>query len=121
MHELSIAMSMIDVASQEVARHGYARVAALHLKLGSLSGVDRNALEFSYQIACEGTPLSGSRLIIETVPVVVHCSRCMADKKIDSIQTLQCPDCGELSCGIAQGRELQVVALEFEEVEEFST
>ena len=83
MHELSIALSMIELASEEVDRRGGGRVTALHLKLGSLSGVVKEALTFSYEIACQGTPLEGSQLVIEEV----------------------------------QGRELQVVALELEEVE----
>jgi len=65
MHELSIALSMIDMASEEVARHGGGRVTALHLKLGHLSGVVKEALTFSYEIACQETPLEGSQLIIE--------------------------------------------------------
>lgn len=65
MHELSIALSMIDMASEEVIRHGGARVTALHLKIGALSGVVKEALTFSYEIACQGTALEGSQLIIE--------------------------------------------------------
>ena len=65
MHELSIALSMIDMASEEVLRHGGGRVTALHLKLGQLSGVVKEALTFSYEIACQGTALEGSQLIIE--------------------------------------------------------
>jgi len=48
MHELSIALSMIEMAHEEVVRRGGCRVTALHLKLGPLSGVVREALEFSY-------------------------------------------------------------------------
>ena len=65
LHELSIAMSMIDIASEEAARHVGARVTALHLKLGALSGVVKEALNFSYEIACQGTALEGSQLVIE--------------------------------------------------------
>ena len=53
------------MASEEVVRHGGGRVIALHLKLGHLSGVVKEALTFSYEIACQGTALEGSKLIIE--------------------------------------------------------
>ncbi len=65
MHELSIALSMIEMASEEVVRHGGKRVTALHLKLGQISGVVKEALTFSWEIACQGTALEGSQLIIE--------------------------------------------------------
>lgn len=65
MHELSIALSIIELAEEEVERQGEVRVDAVHLKLGRLSGVAREALQSCYDLACEGTTLAGSRLIIE--------------------------------------------------------
>jgi hydrogenase nickel incorporation protein HypA/HybF len=115
MHELSVAMSMIEMASEEVERRGGGRVTDLYLKLGPLSGVVKEALEFSYQIACQGTALEGSQLIVEDVPVTIYCSRCRTDQFVESIQSLRCPDCGELSNDVRQGRDLEVVALELEE------
>ncbi len=58
MHELSIAMSIVEMAEEEAERHG-GRVAAVHLKLGKLSGVVKEALLSSYEMACEDTPLAG--------------------------------------------------------------
>ena len=84
MHELSIAMSIIEGASQEALRQGGAQVHAVHLKLGPLSGVVKDALLFSYGLACEGTPLEGSQLVIEEVTVVVYCANCKREKTLDS-------------------------------------
>ena len=61
MHELSIAMSIVDMASEEAERHGSPRVDAVHLRLGRLSGVVAEALLASYDLACEQTALEGSR------------------------------------------------------------
>ncbi|HET6977173.1 MAG TPA: hydrogenase maturation nickel metallochaperone HypA [Pyrinomonadaceae bacterium] len=115
MHELSIAMSMIEMAHEEIDRRGGGRVTALHLKLGPLSGVVKEALEFSYEIACQGTALDGSQLIVEDVPVMIHCSNCRQEQIVESIQSLRCPDCGLPSNDVRQGRDLEVVALELEE------
>ena len=65
MHELSIALDLVDVAQEELARHGGERIRAVHIELGPLAGVAREALMFSFGIACEGTAAEGSRLIIE--------------------------------------------------------
>ncbi len=67
MHELSIAMSIADAAAEEAERHAGARVCAVHLRLGGLSGVVKDALLFSWEASSEGTPLSGARLVIEEV------------------------------------------------------
>jgi hydrogenase nickel incorporation protein HypA/HybF len=111
MHELSIALSIIEGAEEEAARHG-GQVIAVHLRLGQLSGVVKDALLFAYGIACEATPLAGSRLLIEEAPVVVFCSQCAAERTLASIQTLCCPVCGALTPDVVQGRELELIALE---------
>jgi hydrogenase nickel incorporation protein HypA/HybF len=117
MHELSIALGIIEVVGEEMLKHGDARVSAVHLKLGALSGVDKDALLFSFDVASEGTPIQGARLDIREVPVVIFCSKCGEEREIESIQNLVCSVCGELSANACRGRELQVVALELEEVE----
>ena len=115
MHELSIAMSMIEMASEEAARRGSVQVCAIHLKLGPLSGVSREALLFSYELACEGTPLEGSRLVIEDVPVVVFCPDCAEERHLASIQRFFCPVCAAPTSHVVRGKELEVVALEIEQ------
>jgi hydrogenase nickel incorporation protein HypA/HybF len=121
MHELSIALSMIEMAKEQSARRGDARVIALHLKLGPLSGVVKEALTFSFEIACQGTVLEEAKLIIEEVPVAIHCPACGEDRVTTSIQDLRCPECGDSSAEVVKGRDLEVVALELEEVEELVT
>jgi hydrogenase nickel incorporation protein HypA/HybF len=51
MHELSIAMSIVDAAVEESQRRNL-KVSAVHLRLGALSGVVKDALLFSYEVAC---------------------------------------------------------------------
>jgi hydrogenase nickel incorporation protein HypA/HybF len=114
MHELSIAMSMVEMATAEAARQNAARVYALHLKLGQLSGVVKEALLFSWQVACEGSPLAGSQLLIEEVPVIVRCPECQLNRVLPSIQMFRCPVCGAPTPEILCGRELEVVALEIQ-------
>jgi Zn finger protein HypA/HybF involved in hydrogenase expression len=65
MHELTIAVNIVELAEEEMMRHGGERVRAVHLQLGPLSGVAREALLFSYGLACEGTAAEGSSLVIE--------------------------------------------------------
>ena len=113
MHELSIALSILDLAGEEASRRG-ARVVAVHLKLGPLSGVVKEALESAYALAREGTPMASAALVIEEVPLVVHCPICAADRTLDAVQPLCCSACGAATNDIVSGRELEVSALEIE-------
>ena len=114
MHELSIAMSIVAMATEEVERHGAEQVNAVHLRLGTLSGVVKDALLFSYEMACQDTPLAGSRLVIEDVPIVVYCPACRKREELLSMQSFVCPGCATPTPEVLQGRELQVTALEIQ-------
>jgi hydrogenase nickel incorporation protein HypA/HybF len=112
MHELSIAMSIVDMAIEEAEMRGATRVEAVHLKLGVLSGVVARALLASYDLACDATPLEGSRLVIEDVPIVIFCASCQQEREVSSIQSFSCAACGRSGADVVRGREIEVVALE---------
>ena len=112
MHELSIAMSIVDLACEEAESRGAQGVDVVHVRLGPLSGVVKEALLFSYEIACQETPLEGSKLRIEEVHIVVNCPACQERRHVQSVQSLCCVECGTPTPEIVQGRELMVTALE---------
>jgi hydrogenase nickel incorporation protein HypA/HybF len=114
MHELSIAMSILDVAAEEAGRQGDARVTQIHLKLGPLSGVDRAALLSAYELARSGGPLEEAELVIQQVPVVVDCPVCETSRPAISEQDIRCAECGAPGEKIVGGRELEVVAIEIQ-------
>jgi hydrogenase nickel incorporation protein HypA/HybF len=116
MHELSIAMSIVELAEEEAQSRGV-QIEAVHLKLGALSGVVKDALLSCYEMACEGTELEGSRLLVEDIPVVIFCPACKANRPLNSVQLFRCPECGTPASEVIQGKELEVVALEIKECE----
>jgi hydrogenase nickel incorporation protein HypA/HybF len=111
MHELSIAMSIVDMAQEEAERRDV-KIDAVHLELGPLSGVVAEALLFSYEVACSGTRLEGSQLVIKEVPIEVYCPVCEAQRILLSMQCLCCPECGTPTADVIHGKELVVIALE---------
>jgi hydrogenase nickel incorporation protein HypA/HybF len=112
MHELSIVLSIIDEIGEESEARGLHDVEVVHLKVGVFSGVDRNALLFAWELACEGTPFERSRLDIEIIPLVIRCAVCRQDRTPPSLYQLCCPECETPSGTIVTGRELEVVSLE---------
>ncbi|HEX8925115.1 MAG TPA: hydrogenase maturation nickel metallochaperone HypA [Terriglobales bacterium] len=113
MHELSIAIDLIEAAQDEAQRRGV-RVKELYVKVGALSGVVKDALLGAYEMAACDSPLAGSTLHIEEVPVVIRCEPCGATQMLPEISRgLICPQCGAAG-RIVAGRELELVALEVE-------
>jgi hydrogenase nickel incorporation protein HypA/HybF len=111
MHEISIAISIVDCVTEEFQSRGGLAIKAVHLSLGMLAGVDQQALEFCYKAACEGTCLEGSELVISMVTVLVYCPVCAIERPPASMQQLDCPQCTSPT-KIIRGYELEVVALE---------
>lgn len=111
MHELSIALSLVELAGEAAARAGASRVTAVQLRLGAMSGVVREALEFSFPIAAEGTALEGARLEIEELPLVIACAPCGRDVR-PAAGSFRCPVCDTPSAVIRQGRELELASIE---------
>ncbi|GAC1415632.1 MAG: hydrogenase maturation nickel metallochaperone HypA [Acidobacteriaceae bacterium] len=112
MHELSIVLSILDEIAEQAEVRNLQCVEVVHLKVGSFSGVDRDALLFAWKLACEGTPFEQSQLDIETVPLVIHCESCDRDRIPPSLYQLCCPECSNPAQTIVTGRELEVVSLE---------
>src|SRR5262245_39256085 len=113
MHELSIALGIVDVAAEEATRRGASRVAAVHLKIGALSGVVPGALRSAFELAREESLLAAAELVIEEVPVAAYCPACAAERTVP-FPELRCPTCGTPTPQVVRGRELEVVALEIE-------
>jgi hydrogenase nickel incorporation protein HypA/HybF len=112
MHELSIALSILELAEEEAERRGGVHVHAIHLKIGPLSGVVKEALQSAYELATEQTSFADCRLVMEEIPILVHCSACQAERSVRSMQCFCCDECGTPASQVMQGRELQVSALE---------
>jgi hydrogenase nickel incorporation protein HypA/HybF len=112
MHELSVALSIVDGVLEELAQRGGDQVSAVYLHLGPLAGISEEALASAYAIACEGTPLEGSRLIIERVDVIIFCSECRVERKLTSVYDRRCPECGKFASELVGGAELEIAAME---------
>jgi hydrogenase nickel incorporation protein HypA/HybF len=115
MHELSIALSIVDMIEEESERRGGLQVAAVHLRIGQLAGVVKEALVSSYEMACEDTPLARSQLIIEEIPVIMYCRNCDARRPVNNSEWFICPQCGQPVSEIVQGKELELASLEISE------
>lgn len=115
MHELSIAQSLIDLLNEQLADQLPARVVAVHVKVGELSGVVPAALASAFAVATQGTALGGAELKIESVAPRIWCDGCGSEQPAVSLQNMTCTVCGRPSADVRAGRELEVTQLEIVE------
>lgn len=114
MHELSIALDIIDIARRQAERHGATFVRRINMRVGPLSGVVPDALAFSFATAAEETAISGAVLHIDEVPLTAWCGACAAVHVIERAYDLHCPVCGSPVMDVWTGSELEITSMEIE-------
>ena len=112
MHELSIATSIVNIASEHAAAAGAASVTSVSLSIGVLSCVNEESLRFCFDLAAQDTLLAGAKLYVRRVPLAVYCSSCQRIVDLPGIQLLKCPVCSTPSHDIRRGQELDMESIE---------
>lgn len=112
MHELSVVLSLLDEISAAAQREGATRVACVHLRLGRLSGISRDALLFSWDLARADTVASDATLAIDDIAVAIWCHGCDGERAVLDGAGLTCSRCGTVARAIVRGRELELYAME---------
>ncbi len=100
-------------ALEQAALHGARRITAISLRVGSLAGVEIEALRLAHTVVMAGTIAAGSRLVIKAVPAACFCSACREPFPAPD-GCCDCPRCGRISRELLRGRELQLASLELD-------
>jgi hydrogenase nickel incorporation protein HypA/HybF len=115
MHEMGIAMEIIDIAKASVpADMPDARIERINLKVGKLSAVVVDSLRFCFDLAVKETPLEGAELIVEELDVVVRCKKCQNQWTVTE-PVFTCRECQGGDIDIITGRELEIQSIEIED------
>lgn len=112
MHELSIAYSLVETATEVAKENNFKKIDTLHVNIGVLAGVVKEALQFSFDIATEGTLVEGAQLLIEEIPVTIYCSICNEEQTLSSPIPMQCPICEQKTGEMVTGKEIELYSLE---------
>lgn len=112
MHEMGIAQQMVSIALAAIpADLPNPRVERLNLRVGRLAAVVEDSLKFCFEIITRETPLDGTALVIESVPVTARCRRCGHRWEVPDV-VFTCPACKEGTVELISGRELEIASLE---------
>lgn len=113
MHELSIAMSIVEICAEEVSKASAKRVCRVEVEVGTMSGVVAEALEFAWDPAAQGSCAEDAELIIIQTEAMARCKACGAEFGVDSFYDA-CPACSDFGYDIIKGNELRVKSVTVE-------
>ena len=111
MHEISIMESTLEIAINHAQAQKAKEIKAIVMKIGELSGVIPQALEFAFEVVRENSIASNATLKIETIPVCCHCESCQ-EKFYPTGYIFECPNCHQFSNNILEGKEIELSSLE---------
>jgi hydrogenase nickel incorporation protein HypA/HybF len=113
MHELTLATSLISLASEHARQNGATKVTKINVRLGVLCGIARS-LYFCFAPAARGTCCDGAELNIYEVPLKVYCAACDCIVPSRTIFSLRCARCAGPAPKVVSGREMDLISIELE-------
>jgi hydrogenase nickel incorporation protein HypA/HybF len=113
-HEIGIASEILEAVAAEARRRPHAAFVAVGVRIGELSNIDRDALDFAFTALTRDTPLQNLQLEIEWCPRRQRCPLCGESFTVENC-ALTCPACGEERTTCIGGNELDIAYWEVEE------
>jgi len=116
MHEMSIALSIVEAVELKARQEGAGWISGIELLIGKLAGIEPDSLKFCFSAAAKGTLAAKAVLDIEEPPGVGECGDCAMRFPV-SFYYAECPGCRSLRVKIVSGEEFMIQSITIEEGE----
>ena len=110
---MSLAQEMIVQVSEAALREKAVRIERIVVLIGAYAGIERDAFEFIFPLAAEGTLAEGAELEIEWIPARGRCRACRSEFTPDPA-CLVCTHCGSNQVELLGGREFMIRSIDLE-------
>jgi hydrogenase nickel incorporation protein HypA/HybF len=107
MHELSLAESMLQIIEEAALAQQFAQVRVIWLEIGSMAGVEPDALRFCFDAVARDTVAQDARLEIINVPGSGTCTECGSVHPVTDWLDA-CPVCGGHAVEVTGGSGMRV-------------
>lgn len=110
MHELAITENILKTALPKAEESGAKKILEVRLKIGELSGVVPECVQYYFDLIAKGTIAEGAKIKAESIPVQIVCRDCGYEGILDRKRN-RCPACESSSFSITGGRDFYVDSL----------
>lgn len=114
MHEMSIALSIVEAVDLKARHEGAGRISEIALVIGSLAGIDAESLKFCFPAAARGSLAEGATLVTEESEAQGLCRDCGSRFPV-TFRVAVCPRCRSLAVGMESGDEFLIKSITIEE------
>ncbi len=113
MHELSLCESLLDILENEAQKQHFNTIKTVWLEIGALSGIEIEAMRFSFDVVCKNTLAADAQLEIIEMPGQAWCFQCQTNITVKQ-RFDPCPQCGSHQLQVNDGEQMQIKQLEVE-------
>ncbi|MEW6513410.1 MAG: hydrogenase maturation nickel metallochaperone HypA [Pseudomonadota bacterium] len=113
MHEMSLVEGVRELIEDAAAHEGFSSVKQVRVEIGQLSGVEREAFEFCFDIVMKDGITEGARLEVLATPGRGRCPDCGRETALAVVYD-PCEHCGAAPVAVIGGTEMRVIDLEVE-------
>ncbi|NOZ45686.1 MAG: hydrogenase maturation nickel metallochaperone HypA [Chlorobi bacterium] len=110
MHEMSIAMNIIDIAIEQAKKEKADRIVEVELEIGTLAGIEFESLNFAMEISVKNTMLEKSAIHINKIQAIAECIDCGKRFKTENLFN-NCQKCKSYNTKLIKGKELKVKSI----------
>ncbi len=115
MHEVSIALGMVDELTRIAHENNAKKVTLIKLKIGKMSGIVTDSLKFAFDaIKLEHPLLLSAEIMINEVPIIYKCNECNNSFETDDIYFPPCSKCESYNLEVISGQEQDIENVELE-------
>ena len=115
MHEVSIALGMVDELIKIANANDATKINSVKLKIGKMSGIVTDSLIFAFDaVKLEHSLLANATVVIEEIPIVCKCGDCNISFEIDEMCFPSCSNCESLNVQLISGEEQHIENVELE-------
>jgi hydrogenase nickel incorporation protein HypA/HybF len=111
MHELSVTKGILKICIEEGERYKVKEINKVNIKVGELTGLVPNCIAYYFNIVAKGTIAEGAEILIEKIPVSIHCEECGFEGELGK-NNYYCPKCSGSKYKIIKGREFYLDTME---------
>jgi hydrogenase nickel incorporation protein HypA/HybF len=115
MHELPVTESIVRIAVEEAEKHNVKRINNIKLKVGELSGLVSECIQYYFDIISKGTKAEGAKLIIDKISITMKCCNCNFSGDTKEFINNKCPSCESLEMKMSGGHEFYMDSMEVDE------
>ena len=115
MHEVYIALGMVDQLTRIAHENNAKKITLIKLKIGKMSGIVTDSLKFAFDaIKLEHPLLLSAEILINEIPLIYKCNDCNKSFETDDIYFPSCSDCKSYNLKLISGEEQDIENVELE-------